>query len=223
MVVRIAVLSALCSLGIWLPGAARAADPALTGTVGPGFNISLVDANGNLVTHLDPGTYTITVKDQSDLHSFDLRGPGVSQQTDIDFVGTVSWTVTFTDGIYDYRCDAHPTLMHKRFAVGTATLPTPKPKPTVKKLVGSVGPTSISLRSASGSRVGSVKNGIYKITVHDRTSTGNFHLIGPGGVNKKTGVGARGTVTWTVHLRKGTYRFQSDPQRARLHGRLRVT
>src|SRR5919204_2229594 len=145
----VALLAAAAALVFALPGGARPAQNTLTGTVGPGFSISLVDASGNLVTHLDPGTYTITVKDQSAEHNFDLTGPGVSQHTEIEFVGTTTWAVTFTDAIYTYVCDAHPTQMKGQFAVGTATLPTPKPKPKpkpVKKLTGSVGPgTSIAL------------------------------------------------------------------------------
>ena len=92
------------TLAFALPGGARTAQNTLSGTVGPGFTIRLTDESGALVSHLDPGTYTINVKDQADIHNFDLHGPGVSQQTDIEFVGTVTWTVTFTDGIYAYNC-----------------------------------------------------------------------------------------------------------------------
>jgi len=105
------LLAAAAALAFALPGGARTTQTTLTAIVGPGFNITLNDESGSRVSHLDVGTYTINVKDQSDLHSFDLRGPGVSQQTDIEFVGSVTWTVTFTDGIYTYRCDAHPTTM----------------------------------------------------------------------------------------------------------------
>src|SRR5438270_222930 len=122
----LALLVVAAALLFALPGGARPAQNTLTGTVGPGFSIALLDESGNLVTHLDPGTYTITVKDQADIHNFDLTGPGVSQHTEIEFVGTTTWTVTFADGIYTYLCDAHPTQMKGRFAVGTATLPAPK-------------------------------------------------------------------------------------------------
>ena len=39
------------------------------------------------VTHLDPGTYAIHVVDQSDMHNFDLTGPGVSKSTEVAEVG----------------------------------------------------------------------------------------------------------------------------------------
>src|SRR2546430_3473296 len=203
----LALLVVAAALVFALPGGARPAQNALTGTVGPGFSISLVDESGNLVTHLDPGTYTITVKDQADIHNFDLTGPGVSQHTEIEFVGTATWTVTFTDGIYTYICDAHPTQMKGRFAVGTATLPTPKPKPkpAAKKLAGSVGPGSrIALRTASGARASSLKAGAYVLTVRDRSKTDGFRLRGKG-VNVSTGVAFTGSKKWRIRVAKGPY------------------
>ena len=218
----LALLLAAAALVFALPGGARTEQNTLTGTVGPGFSISLVDESGNRVTHLDPGTYTITVKDQSDLHNFDLTGPGVSQHTEIEFVGTATWTVTLTDGIYTYLCDAHPTQMKGQFATGTATLPTPpKPKPKAKRLSGSVGPGArIALRSASGARVSHLKPGAYVLTVTDRSRTDNFHLRGKG-VNAATGVAATGKKTWRLRLAKGTYRYFSDRHPA-LKGSFRV-
>jgi hypothetical protein len=221
----LALLAAAAALVFALPGGARPAQNTLTGTVGPGFSISLVDESGNLVTHLDPGTYTITVKDQAAIHNFDLTGPGVAEHTDIEFIGTATWTVTFTDGIYTYVCDAHPTQLKGRFAVGTATLPTPKPKPkpkpAVKKLTGSVGPGArIALRTASGARATSLKAGAYVLTVRDRSKTDNFHLRGKG-VNVSTGVAFTGSKKWKIRLAKGLYRYFSDRHPA-LKGAVRV-
>lgn len=199
------------TLAFALPGGARTAQNTLSGTVGPGFTIRLTDESGALVSHLDPGNYTINVKDQADIHNFDLHGPGVSQQTDIEFVGTVTWTVTFTDGIYAYNCDAHPSLMHGRFAVGTASLPPPpKPKPKAKKLLASVGPGArIAVKTASGARAAKLKAGAYVLTVSDRSKADNFHLRGTG-VNVATGVAFTGSKTWRIRLVKGTYRYASD-------------
>ena len=217
------LLTAAAALVFALPGGARPAQNTLTGTVGPGFSISLLDESGNLVTHLDPGTYTITVKDLSAEHNFDLTGPGVTQHTDVETTGTVTWTVTFTDGIYTYVCDAHPAQMKGQFAVGTATLPTPKPKPkpTAKKLSGSVGPGArIALRTASGARATSLKAGAYVLTVRDRSKRDNFHLRGKG-ANVATGVAFTGSKTWKVRLAKGVYRYFSDRHPA-LKGSVRV-
>lgn len=217
----LALLVAAAALVFALPGGARPAQNALTGTVGPGFSISLVDESGNLVTHLDPGTYTITVKDLSAEHNFDLTGPGVAQHTEVETVTTATWTVTFTDGIYTYLCDAHPTQLKGQFAVGTATLPTPKPKPAAKKLAGSVGPGArIALRTASGARATSLKAGAYVLTVRDRSKADNFHLRGKG-VNVSTAVAFTGSKTWRIRLAKGVYKYFSNAHPA-LKGSVRV-
>jgi plastocyanin len=88
---------------------------------------------------------------------------------------------------------------------------------TVGKLTATDGPGFTITMSAK-----SVKHGVYKITVRDRSSIHNFHLIGPG-VNKKTSVAAVKTVTWTLTLKKGTYRFRCDPHATTMKGVLRVT
>src|SRR3954447_13584192 len=75
------------------PGLARS-DGMLVATVGPGFDISLTGADGQPVTNLPAGTYTITVHDRSEIHDFHLSGPGVDQATDIDGSGDATWTVT---------------------------------------------------------------------------------------------------------------------------------
>src|SRR5437763_3917762 len=182
------LLAVAAALVFALPGGARSAQTTLHGVVGPGFTINLTDDSGNRFTHLDPGTYTIDVKDQSNLHNFDLQGPGVSQSTDIEFVGSATWTVTFTDGTYKYVCDAHPSLMHGSFTVGTVSSPPPPPpKPKAKKLLGSVGPgASIALRTASGARAKQLKAGAHVLTVRDRSKVQNFHLRGKA-EKRKTG------------------------------------
>src|SRR5207237_8804393 len=155
-----------------LPSAAAADTPALQGNVGPGFTITLNDASGSPVTHLDSGSYSVHVVDQGDVHSFHLLGPGVDQATSIEGTGESNWDITLTDGTYRFFCDAHPTIMKGSFTVGT-------PPPTVQTLKGRVGPgLKIALpRSAKAGRT--------KVTVRDLTAKEDFHLIGRG-VNKKT-------------------------------------
>lgn len=220
---------AAVSVFVFLPAGAAADNPVLQGTVGPGFNISLKDSNGAAVTHLDPGTYTIVVNDQGTSHNFHLSGPGVSEATSIEDVQSVTWTVTLTDGIYTFVCDAHVNTMNGQFSVGTATVPPPPPPPTTPKgsgfakgtkLKGTVGPgASISLKDGAGKAVKKVKAGTkYTIAVTDRSASHNFHLYGPG-VNKKTGVGAKAKTTWKVKFKKGkTYRFRCDPHRSVMKG-----
>jgi hypothetical protein len=71
-------------------------------------------------------------------------------------------------------------------------------------------------------KVTSLKAGKYKIVVKDLSNIHNFHLKGPG-IDKKTGVGAKGTFTWTVTLKKGTYKYICDPHAAIMKGSFKVT
>jgi plastocyanin len=211
-----------------LPGTAAAQAPRLVGTVGPGFTISLTDAAGAAVTQLQPGSYEIVVTDRSDGHNFHLSGPGVNQRTEVEFVGTVTWAVTFTDGIYSYVCDPHSTQMAGSFTAGTPPPPPPPPPPAPPakpgRLNGTVGPGfTISLRTIAGTLVRSVKAGLFTIVIRDRSKIHNFHLTGPG-VNRKTGVAFTGIVSWSVRFRKGaTYRFVCDPHKLAMKGSFRAT
>jgi plastocyanin len=87
-------------------------------------------------------------------------------------------------------------------------------------------PAKLSASDGPGFTMGmsakQVKAGTYTITVRDRSSIHNFHLIGPG-VNKKTSVAAVQTYAWTVKLKRGTYRFVCDPHASFMKGTLRVT
>jgi plastocyanin len=84
-------------------------------------------------------------------------------------------------------------------------------------LVGTDGPACTITMSKTPVRVGT-----YRITIHDRSTTHNLHLSGPG-VNKATSVPAIGTTTRTVKLRKGIYRFVCDPNHTIMQGVLKVT
>jgi plastocyanin len=182
-----------------LAGPAAADNPVLQADVGlnDGFSISLKDESGAKVTHLDAGVYTIHVVDHSDIHNFDLTGPGVDKSTGVTDIGSEDWQVTFVDGTYRFVCDAHVTTMKGAFTVGNITT-TP-----VLKLVGSVGPG----RQIAFARTTNAGKTI--ITVRDKTNKDNFHLSGPG-VNKKTGIAFKGAVKWTVTLKAGTYTVKSD-------------
>ena len=196
--------------GLAVPALAHAQQ--LRGAVNQDATITLRSESGQDVTRLDPGTYTIVVEDRSDFHNFHLRGPGVDVATVVEELGTVTWTVTLVDGVYEFFCDPHSREMFGRFAVGSATLPTPPPPPT--RLIATVGPrNTISLRTATGARVQMLNAGAYVITVRDRSRTHNFRLVGPN-VRRATSARFRGTVTWRLTLRAGTYGFSSDSRRS---------
>ena len=140
-------------------------DGALQGTVGPGYAINLTQ-NGVKVTHLDPGTYTITVNDQADIHNFDLFGPGVKESTGVDTMGTTTWTVTFTDGTYNYVCDAHPASMKGSFTVGNVqTTTTTAPPPVALKVKAKIKVTRRTVAvTATATKVASLDFGLWKGT-----------------------------------------------------------
>ena len=205
------------------PAALSAAAPQLNGTVGPGFSITLQDSGGALVSKVDPGTYEIVVRDLSDEHNFRLFGPGVEEATGVESTGTVTWTVTLQNAKYTLLCDPHSSSMIRTFVAGTPPAAPPKTPPVSKpRLLATVGPgNTISLRSASGAALKTVKAGTYSIAVRDRSKLHNFHLVGKG-VNRKTGLATTGTVTWTVKLGTGALRFYSDRSPATVRGSLVV-
>jgi plastocyanin len=93
------------------------ASGALEGETGPGFEIKLRQ-DGEDVQSLSPGTYTISVEDQSDMHNFHLVGPGVDEEiTDVPFEGEKSVTVTLEAGTYTFQCDPHAASMKGTFTV----------------------------------------------------------------------------------------------------------
>ena len=195
----------------------------LNATVGPGFTIFLRHADGRTVTQLDAGEYRIVVDDRSIEHNFHLSGAGVNMATEVETVGIFTWDVTFADAqVYRFVCDPHALTMRGSFNVGNVPPPPPPPPPPpVRRLTATVTASAISVRTATGARARSVPAGRYRIRVRDTARTQNFHLIGPG-LNRKTTVAGRSSPTWTVTLRRGMYRYRSDPSR-RLRGTFRVT
>ncbi len=207
---RIALFAVCGAATLVLAGPTAADNPMLVGNVGPGFSISLHDPAGNGLSHIDPGTYTLVVHDQADMHNFDLSGPGVSVKTDIEFVGDQTFTVTFVEGRYSYVCDAHFATMSGKLTVGNPPPLPPPPAPKARLITVHVGPGRVLAFPRS------LAIGKYAITVHDLTAADNLHLKGPG-VNRKTGVAFRGTAKWAVNLRAGSYRVSSDAHAALAH------
>jgi plastocyanin len=229
---RLAVVAVAVAVAALLGAARGAAGPAqeakLIGTVGPEFNISLTDAQGNRVTKLDPGAYEIEVTDRSDFHNFHLSGPGVNESTGVEFTGQVTWHVTFKDGDYVYVCDVHPSSMRGTFTAGTPTTNPPPPggggggggtagggaAVTAKtKLLLTSGPGfAITLKTAAGKTVKSMNTGTYTVVVRDRGRIHDAHVVAPGFNRRTTPLTYTGTQTWKVRLaRTGTFRFLCDP------------
>ena len=182
----------------------------LTGIVGPDFTITLVDADFAPVTTLPAGRYSIAVEDTSDVHNFHLGGPGFTKPTGIDFVGHETWEANLSPGSYTVQCDPHFQVMRFSFQV-TGTSRKPKTR-VLNAAVSSRGRVSLT---PTATRAGAVR-----LVVHDNSRAANFHLRGPS-VNRKTGLGFRGTTSWRLVLKPATYRYGSD--RSGLRGRLKVS
>jgi plastocyanin len=92
--------------------------PKLRGTIGPGYTISLQNAQGKAVKTLKHGKYTFTVRDKSNIHNFTLNGHGIQNKviSGTGFVGTKTVTVTLKTGSYRYYCTVHP-FVSKTFKV----------------------------------------------------------------------------------------------------------
>jgi plastocyanin len=95
---------------------ASAGTTTLTGTVGPGFTITLKQGTTK-VTTLKAGTYLFKIGDKSNIHNFHLTGPGVDKKTAVGFVGSTAWKLKLTKGTYKFLCDPHKAFMKGSFTV----------------------------------------------------------------------------------------------------------
>ena len=96
--------------------------------------------------------------------------------------------------------------------------------PATKVLRGAVGPEfTITVKNAAGKLVKTTKAGTYRLTVSDKSTFHDFHLIGPG-INKVvTTVPFTGTKAVTVKLKVGRYIYRCDPHRLDMKGSFKVT
>ena len=93
-------------------------------------------------------------------------------------------------------------------------LPAVAATPTYK---GTVGPGFTIKMATKPTKAGKIK-----LVVSDKSDQHNFHLKGPG-VDVKTSVGQKGTKTFTVTLKKGTYKFMCDPHASFMKGSFKVS
>jgi len=227
---------AASGLALAVVGLAGAEGPKLLGSVGPGFVISLDDAQGNRVTQLNAGPYELEIDDRSEEHNFHLTGPGVDRSTAVEFIGKTTFQVTLQDGTYTFACDPHALSMRGTFRVGAQPPPPPPPPPAPPppaaapkvsapvgaKLALTVGPGfAISLKTLAGRRVTTLRPGAYTVTVRDRSNLHNARLLGAG-AKRFTTVPFTGSRTWTLTLKKGTLVFRCDPHKLSMRGTVRI-
>jgi plastocyanin len=112
------LISALLGLAVTVPANAVTIPPTLTGTVGPGFTITLKKGTTK-VTSLKARAYKFVITDKSSMHDFHLKGPhGYSKVlTGLGYTGKKTYTITLTPGTWSYVCDPHVSSMHGSFKV----------------------------------------------------------------------------------------------------------
>ncbi len=104
--ISVGLTTILATLALASLTLAAANAKTLTGTVGPGFTITM---NKRTVK---AGTYVITIHDLASIHDFHLTGPGVDKKTSVTGTGSTKWTVKLKKGTYHFVCDPHHTIMH---------------------------------------------------------------------------------------------------------------
>jgi hypothetical protein len=82
--------------------ARQGSTPTLVGTVGPGYKA---------------GKYKLVIHDKASIHAWSLDGPhGYAKDfTQIPFVGSKTFAVTFKAGKYKFYCPSHESQMFGRF------------------------------------------------------------------------------------------------------------
>jgi plastocyanin len=96
--------------------------------------------------------------------------------------------------------------------------------PATKVLRGTVGPGfTITVRNAAGKVVKTTKAGTYRLTVNDKATIHDFHLIGPGINRVVTTVPFTGRKTITVKLKVGRYIYLCDPHSLDMKASFKVT
>ena len=121
---RIAVATsvvAAVSLALAVAGYGRTNSvPTLTGTVGPGFTISL-KSKGKAVKSLKAGTYKFVVSDKSSIHGFTIEqekgGTFEKALTSVPSTGTKTTTVKLKAGKWKFYCPSHESSMFGFFTV----------------------------------------------------------------------------------------------------------
>jgi plastocyanin len=109
-------LAAAVALVIPSTGSTAGELTTLTGTVGPGFTITL-KKRGVKVRTLKAGRYTFRVTDRSSIHDFRLKGSTNKTITGVAFTGTKTVIVTLRRGKVTYFCAPHPVAMRGTFTV----------------------------------------------------------------------------------------------------------
>jgi plastocyanin len=112
----VAIAATIALLGVLAVPLALAATPTLTGTVGPGFTITLKKGTKK-VSKIKAGTYVFKIADKASDHNFHLKGPGIDKKTSVGAKTNVTWKLKLKPGKYTFVCDPHKAFMKGSFTV----------------------------------------------------------------------------------------------------------
>jgi plastocyanin len=92
------------------------------------------------------------------------------------------------------------------------------------KVTGTVGPGFTIALTSGGQKVTKLKAGTYKIAINDRSTKHSYGLDGPNGFAKDfTSVSYKGSKTFTVKLKPGTYKFYCSAHESTMFGHFKVS
>lgn len=75
------------------------------------YTIGILDEDGNPVTSVPAGDYSLTFVDRSRMHNFHLTGEGVDVATDVQGSDETTVEITLVAGTYEFVCDPHAATM----------------------------------------------------------------------------------------------------------------
>ena len=109
------------------------------------------------------------------------------------------------------------------FTAAALAATTPRAVAPTQTVTGTVGPGFTIGLTKAGHRVTNLRvHTPYRFVIRDQATIHDFHLRGPGVDRLLTSVPFQGTKSFTLTLKKGTYRFFCDPHAGLMHGSFRV-
>lgn len=81
------------------------------------YEIGIQDEDGNPVTSVPAGEYSLTFVDRAQMHNFHLTGDGVDVATEVQGTDETTVEITLVPGTYTFVCDPHQGTMRGELEV----------------------------------------------------------------------------------------------------------
>ena len=217
VLVFVLALAAAALLGATDGSAVQSQNVKLVGTFGPGFSITLEDAQG---TAEEPRARDLRHRGQGPVRGAQLPPHGSGRRPAYSGGSSDHGVLDRHADERDVQVQLRPARVHDaRFLHGrsdgaatSAPAHAPARNGEDEARVTSRPAFVITLKTAKGKAVKTMKRGTYTMVVRDRKSHHNAHVVAPGFNRKTSPLTYSGSQTWKVKLRKtGTLRFLCDP------------